>query len=120
VHLSQHTAPGVVPDALRPYSVTVTVCGGDQSVLLALVSALHRRQVEVLTVGLTERVADRRQFKATIMTTARQARTVEATLDNLIPVTEAEVVPSRTWAVVPHCSANGEQRAAVNVCAPRP
>jgi len=87
-------------DAVASYLVAVTLWGRDQSVLLALVSALHRRGVEVVTAQLTEPIADQRRFDATISMTARQARNVEATLGNLVFVADVEVAPLRTLAAV--------------------
>ncbi|WP_426242358.1 hypothetical protein [Nocardioides sp. LHG3406-4] len=61
--------------------------------------------MEVLTAQLTAPVADSRRFDATITTTARQARTVAATLGNLIHVTDVELVPVRRLSAVVHESA---------------
>ena len=76
---------------LRPYSVAVVLADGDGSALLSVVSALHRRGVEVLDAELTRSAAGRRSFTATFVATCRQARTVEGSLRNLVHVIRAEV-----------------------------
>ncbi len=76
------------------FSVVASLHSGDRSTLLGLASALHRRGVDVLTAELTCPVEARRTFEATILATARQAETVEATLRNLVHVAEVRVVAS--------------------------
>ena len=74
-------APGEV---LALYSVEVALHDPDSATLLSVVSALHRRHVDVRDARLTRPADDRAWFEATVLTTARQARTVEATLRNLV------------------------------------
>jgi len=76
----------------RRYWVSVSLARGDDAALLTLASALHRRGVSVLAAELTYPVEDHRTFEALIVATPRQARTVEATLRGLVPVTGATVV----------------------------
>ncbi len=83
-----------------PYAVTVAWHGTDPSTLLALASVLHRRGVDVLDARLTAPVAGSRAFEATILATARQAATVEATLRGLVPVTDVHLAPVAVLAAV--------------------
>jgi hypothetical protein len=76
---------------VRPYSVVVALAGGDSSALLSLVSTLHRRRVDVLDAELTRPDAGRRVFAATFLATSRQARTVEASLRNLVDTVDVEM-----------------------------
>ena len=80
-------------DRETTYSVVVELSGDDRSILLALASALHRRGVDVVDARLAMSGEDHRRFEATIVATARQAGTVEATLMNLVHVTRARVIP---------------------------
>ncbi len=76
---------------LGPYSVAVVLADGDSSALLSVVSMLHRRGVDVLEAELTRPAADRRFFTATFTATWRQARTVEASLRNLVHAVSVEL-----------------------------
>jgi acetolactate synthase regulatory subunit len=76
---------------MRPYSVAVALIARDSSTLLSLVSTLHRRGVDVLSAELTRPTAGRRAFTATFHASWRQARTVEASLRNLVDVVGVEM-----------------------------
>ena len=84
-------------EAEASYAVAVALDGGDHSTLLALAFALHRRGVDVLAAQLSWPVADRRTFAATIRTTPRRAGTVEATLRNLVHVTDVSMARSEEF-----------------------
>lgn len=79
---------------MRPYSVVVVLAGSNSSALLSVVSTLHRRRVEVLDAELTPPAAGRRSFTATFLATWRQARTVEASLRNLVDAVGVEMSES--------------------------
>ena len=71
----------------QPYSVTVTLRDGDgTSLLLSVVSTLHRRAAVISHAELHPAAHGLRVFTATISATARQAATLCASLDNLIDV----------------------------------
>ncbi|WP_116951906.1 hypothetical protein [Jiangella endophytica] len=68
--------------------MSVVLVGSDRAALLALVSTLHRRGVDVLEADLSRPAGGRRVFNATIAATPRQASSVEASLGQLIDVVE--------------------------------
>ncbi|HEX3005182.1 MAG TPA: hypothetical protein VHO27_13300 [Angustibacter sp.] len=71
----------------RPYLVTVTLRDGDgTSLLLSVVSTLHRRATAISNAEMRAPAHGLRVFKATISATERQAATLRASLDNLIDV----------------------------------
>lgn len=63
----------------------------DRSTLLSLVSALHRRAVEVTRAELDADGNGHPQFTATFLGTPSQAGTVAASLENLVDVLEARL-----------------------------
>jgi hypothetical protein len=97
VGVRQHSAAGQVAS----YAVSVSVSRGDHSTLLSLASALHRRHVDVVDARFTSPGAGRRTFQATILATAQQASIVEATLRNVVVVTDAQVRFLETRSAVP-------------------
>lgn len=83
-------------------------CRGDDhsATLLRLVSALHRRRVDVVEAHLTAPAPGVRRLTATFIADARRAETVRKTLANLIGVVgvrirEAPGSPSHTAEIAP-------------------
>lgn len=71
----------------RAYSVTVTLRDCDStSLLLSVVSTLHRRAAVITHAELRPAAHGLRVFTVDISATDRQAATVRASLDNLIDV----------------------------------
>lgn len=90
--------------ALQQFSVTVDLTGRNRSALLSLVSTLHRRSVDVLSAELTRATNDGRAFTATFHATSRQARTLEASLRNLVDVVGVEMCETADLALTPATS----------------
>ncbi|HCS60691.1 MAG TPA: hypothetical protein DIW46_04715 [Microbacterium sp.] len=84
---------GASADAIRRFTLTVTMDGADGEALLRLVSVFHRRQIEVLQ-STYQRVASTCWMVATVETTEARLRTTALTLRNTIGVTGYEVSPS--------------------------
>lgn len=66
----------------------------DTATLLALVSTLHRRGVEVIDAQLGSDRQAQPFFTVTFLATSSQARTLTASLSNRIDVLDAELVPA--------------------------
>lgn len=83
---------GASIDAIRRFTITVTMDGADGDALMRLVSVFHRRQIEVLE-STYQRVASTCWLVATVETTHARVRTTALTLRNTIGVTGYEVFP---------------------------
>ena len=59
--------------------------------LLTLLTALHRRGIEPLTVSLTDSVGGKRCFRAAFVATPDRARIAAATLRDVVGVAEVDI-----------------------------
>lgn len=75
----------------RPYAVATTLAGEDESTLLRIIMALHRRGVYVVEAVLAQLTTGGCSFSATFMATEGQARVVAASLQNLVEVVGVEL-----------------------------
>lgn len=91
---------GASTDAIRRFTLTVTMDGADGDALMRLVSVFHRRQIEILE-STYQRVASTCWMVAIVETTPARLRTTALTLRNTIGVTGYEVSPNQDDLVGP-------------------
>lgn len=82
---------GVARGELIPHRVRVRLAQSDRSTLLALVSTLHRRGVEVVAAEFGTVPGDTQAFAVTFLATHARAMTVAASLGSLVDVLNADL-----------------------------